>query len=87
MYLNLGSSVLINKKDVVGVFDLDTSTIGDITKDFLRRGEKNGSSVFVGNDIPKAFVVTTDKKIYITTISAASIKGRNDMPIMGIKID
>ena len=86
MYLNLGSSVLIRKKDVVGIFDLDTSTIGETTKEFLRCGEKNGKSISVGDDIPKAFVVTADGKIYITTISAASIKGRNDIPVFGMKI-
>ena len=86
MYLNLGSSVLIPKKNIVGVFDLDSSTIGATTKEFLRSAEKDGRSVTVGDDIPKAFVVTSDGKIYITTISAASIKGRNDIPLFGTKI-
>ncbi len=78
MYLSIGGNELIKKKDIIGIFDLDTSTIGQNTKDFLKKAEKSGMSSFIGDGIPKAFIVMNDGMVYITTISAASLKGRNE---------
>ena len=79
MYLNLGGAVLVRRESIVGVFDLDTSTVGGITKQFLRDCEKNGYVTTVGDGIPKAFVLTVENntpRVYITTLSAQSLKGR-----------
>lgn len=84
MYLNIGGGELIRKKDIVGIFDLDTSTIGQITKEYLKKSEVEGRSETVGDDIPKAYVVTTDGHVYITTLSAASLKGRNKEAISSV---
>ena len=81
MYLTLGSSVAVKKKDVIGIFDLDTAPAESGIMDFLKDNEKNKNVTVVGDGIPKAFVVTNDgktTKVYITTISAASIRGRNE---------
>ena len=82
MYLSIGGNELIKKKDIIGIFDLDTSTIGQNTKDFLKKAEKSGRSAFIGDGIPKAFIVMSDGMIYITTISAASLRGRNEKGIV-----
>ena len=84
MYLNIGGGALIKKDDIVGIFDLDTSTVGGITKEFLKRCETESRSETVGDDIPKAYIVTSSGKIYITTISAASLKGRNSEILPGM---
>ena len=77
MYLNIGGGELIRKNGIVGIFDLDTSTIGQITKEYLKRSESEGRAETVGDGIPKAYVVTTDGRVYITTRSASSLRGRN----------
>ncbi len=75
MILNIGANKLIYKKDIVGIFDLDTATRGKETKDFLKNAEKQNKTEMCGNDLPKAFVVTKDK-VYLTTLSSASLAGR-----------
>ena len=81
MYLNLGASVLVKKKDIIGIFDLDKLDVGGSAMDFLRECEKKKEVTVVGDGIPKAFVLANEKEknhVYITTISAASLKGRNN---------
>lgn len=93
MYVNIGSGKLIRKKDIVGIFDLDTSSHEKETRDFLRIAEKNRSVEVCGSDLPKAFVVARKKrkkngvgkrgiaqdcKVYLTTLSASSLSGRGE---------
>lgn len=74
-YLNIGSNKLLRKNDIIGIFDLDTATVATETKRFLKKKETARRLEVVGTDLPKAFVLTEDK-IYITTLSAASLSGR-----------
>ena len=37
MYLHLGQSVVVPFRDVIGIFDLDTTTDSRITREFLKR--------------------------------------------------
>lgn len=80
MYLNLGGSISVKKSSVIGIFDLDNLPADSQVMDFLKENEKNKNVTVVGMGIPKAFVVTNEgkeNKVYITTISASSIKGRS----------
>jgi phosphopantetheine adenylyltransferase len=81
MYMHLGQSVLINTKNIIGVFDIDRTTISHITKDFLSNAEKKGEIENVSDELPKSFVVTSSKKkrkIYISQISTATLLKRSD---------
>jgi hypothetical protein len=62
MYINIGSNTLIRKKDIIGIFDLDTSSHEKDTKDFLKTAEQNGIVEFCGTDLPKSFVLTRKNK-------------------------
>ena len=49
-------------RDVVGVFDLDTSTVSSVTKSFLSSAEKRREVEGI-NNLPKSFIlVNRDKK-------------------------
>ena len=48
MYLHLGSDVVILKKNIVGIFDLDTATISKHTKNYLALAEKEGREAVYG---------------------------------------
>ncbi|MBR5308831.1 MAG: DUF370 domain-containing protein [Clostridia bacterium] len=81
MYLNLGAQTLVKKRDVIGIFDLDTAPADSQMMEFLRDNEIEKNVTVVGDGIPKAFVVVNDgrmTRVYITTISAASLRGRSE---------
>lgn len=75
MYLHIGNGKTVRKKNVIGIFDMDKTTMSGITKKFLSDSEKKGKVCSVSSDIPKSFILTDDK-IYISQISAQAITSR-----------
>ncbi|MGI5965926.1 MULTISPECIES: extracellular matrix regulator RemB [Anaerotruncus] len=80
MYLHLGQDTVIRTDDIVGIFDLENTTISRNTKDFLSRAEKSGQVVNVSYELPKSFVICAqgrrDPTVYITQISSTTLKKR-----------
>lgn len=79
MYLHLGQETILRTSDILGVFDLDTTTLSKHTRDYLARAEKEGRVVTVTQELPKSFIVTAgrDKTIYLSQISAQTLKKRS----------
>lgn len=40
MYLHLGEDTVITDKNILGIFDMDTSTVNKATRDYLSNAEK-----------------------------------------------
>ena len=79
MYLSLGSSMAVRDASIIGVFDLDNTTLSKHTRAFLQRAEKDGGLVDVSDDVPKAFVLTSEyglERVYFTQMSAATLEKR-----------
>ncbi len=79
MYLHLGGDVVILKENIVGIFDLDTTTISKHTKKYLALAEKEGRVVNVSYELPKSFVVCIEDekaKVYINQISSQTLSKR-----------
>ena len=82
MYLHLGGDKVVKTKDIIGIFDMDTSTVSKNTRDYLNEAEKAGEVVTVSYDLPKSFIVVNskkskEKKIYISQISSQTLNKRN----------
>ncbi len=82
MYLHLGESTIVKTKDIIGIFDMDTTTVMKSSRTFLNKAEKEGRAVTVSFELPKAFVVckgNEDKKtkIYITQLSSVTLENRS----------
>lgn len=79
MYLHLGQDTVVKTADIIGIFDMDTSTVSKPTRDFLRISEKNYNVINVSFELPKSFVVCNEKgklKVYISQISPATLQKR-----------
>ena len=79
MYLHLGSDVVVLKKSIIGIFDLDTATISKHTKNYLALAEKEGRVVNVSYELPKSFVVSIEKDravVYISQLSSQTLNKR-----------
>lgn len=79
-YINAGGTTVLEKSEILGIFDLDNSSTKTDTKRYLASMEHAKHLEMVGNDIPKAFIVTAKdekrEKVYMTTLSSASLYGR-----------
>ncbi len=76
MYLHLGKETLVNTRDVVGLFDLDTASLSKKTREFLAAAEKAGRVVNVSFELPKSVVLTKDGLLYISQLATATLKKR-----------
>lgn len=75
MFLHLGDSTVVNTKDIIGIFDMDTSTVNKATRDYLNLAEKKKKIIYVNYDLPKSFVVTNDK-IFVCPLNTNTLYKR-----------
>ena len=79
MYLFLGQNVVVPKKSVIGVFDLDNASYSHITREYLRKAERSGCVVDVSGELPKAVVVTERKgkqTVYLCQLNSSTLLKR-----------
>ncbi len=80
MYLHLGQDVVVPMREIVGIFDMENTTVSKLTRGLLNQAEHEGRVVTVGDDLPKSFVVcqTGDEPptVYISQISCATLLKR-----------
>ena len=86
MYLHIGQNAVLRKKDIIGIFDLDTSTVAKATRDYLEKAEKSGKTKNIGDpyELPKTFIVCKENKktnIYITQLSTLTLEKRAEQGI------
>ncbi len=62
MYLHLGNDFSVNVRDIVGIFDIENTTVGKCTKRLLDRAEREHRCVYATMDMPKSFVIVKKKK-------------------------
>lgn len=81
MYLHLGNDFIVNDKEIVGIFDLEKSSVSKYTKDFLANATKQGRVINCTNEMPKSFVVTLDKelteRVYISQLACSTLYKRS----------
>jgi len=80
LYLHLGQDTVVLLDEVVGIFDMDTSTISKYSRQFLADAEKGGRVFNVSEELPKSYVVCVDgegtETVYISQISSATLRRR-----------
>jgi hypothetical protein len=80
MILHLGNDCTVRDRDIVGVFDMENTTIGQETRRFLADAEKGGRVVDVTAELPRSFVVCAEKDgsetVYLSQISPSTLKKR-----------
>lgn len=80
MYLHLGQSVVVPYRDILGIFDLDNASWAYKTREFLEQAEAEGRAVWLGEDLPRSFVLVGGKdsppKVYISQLSSSALLSR-----------
>ena len=78
MYLPIGNDMAVRDRSVIGIFDLDNTSISKRTQEFLNQAEKNGE-VVPCDDLPKSFVLTAEygmNRVYLTSLNASTLEKR-----------
>lgn len=84
MYLHAGGNVIVRKKEIVGIFDIDNMNTEETMKDFLRRAEKKGRTSLAGDGLPKSFILLRGKdgeRVVFSTLSAQILVKRTELAV------
>lgn len=79
MFLHLGQNTVVQTKNIIGIFDLDTTTMSQRTRLWLSKMEKKGKVFNVSQELPKSFILYNDGDIgvvYISQLSASTLMKR-----------
>lgn len=79
MYINIGGDMAVRDRSIVGIFDLDGTSLSKKTMEFLKSAEDSGGLISVTEDLPKSFLVTEEygmERVYFTGLSAATLEKR-----------
>lgn len=81
MYMHLGEATVVRLDEVIGIFDIDNTTVSKSTRDFLNLFEKRKEVINVSYELPKSFIVCSnkrkEKKVYISQISSTTLNKRS----------
>lgn len=79
MYLHIGNGITVRKKNIIGIFDLDSSTVSSVTKKYINKNEKEGNILYGDSDLPRTFIlheeVKENEKKYKIKLSRISSQG------------
>ncbi len=79
MYLHLGQETVVNTKNIIGIFDMDTSTVSKFSREFLNKAQKQGIVINVSYELPKSFIICKENsnlKVYISQLSSVTLENR-----------
>ena len=79
MTLHLGGDVIISMKDVIAIFDIETSMTSEVNKEFLEIAKEEGFIKTISKNDPKTFVLAElDHKtmIFLSPISSSTLLKR-----------
>ena len=72
MFLHIGGDTVVRTGDIIGIFNMDTSTVGKATRDFLARAERQKRVRYVNYDLPKSYVLTKEA-VYISPLNVSTL--------------
>ena len=75
MYLHIGNKKSVKKKDIIGIFDLDTATVSKAGKEFIGRMQKEGRLEYDDFDLPRSFVLISEDEGFKVRLSRISTQG------------
>ena len=51
MYLRVEENIVVNTKDIIGIFDMDNTTVSRLGRNFLAESQKNGLIINSTDDL------------------------------------
>ena len=84
MYVHLGQETVVKEDEIIGIFDLDSTTVSKHTRKFLNLAEKRKQVINVSYELPKSFIICNKNKkskVYISQISSQTLQKRSGFNI------
>ena len=84
MYLHLGRDYVLNERDVIGIFNLETTTISPRGREFLNYAQKDGAVVSLSDELPQSYVLADGAvvdTVYLSELSSTALRRRAEKMI------
>lgn len=78
MYLQIGNDQMVRKSAIIGIFDMDNTSVSKRTKIFLKKAQEEGV-VISCDDLPKSFILTREygmDRVYESVLSSHTLEKR-----------
>ena len=87
MYIHLGRDYVLNDRDIIGIFNLETTTITPRGREFLNYAQKNGAVVSLSEELPQSYVLADAPvdTVYLSELSSAAMRRRSSSRIPAAK--
>lgn len=79
MYLHIGLNYLIKTKYIVGIFDIENTSVSPATRAMFRSEEEKKRVVSVTTELPKSYIIYCEKgkiTLFLTQFSVSTLKKR-----------
>lgn len=79
MYLHIGLNYLIKKKYIVGIFDIENTSVSAATRKMFASEESKHRVVSVTTELPKSYIIYCEKgktTLFLTQFSVSTLKKR-----------
>ena len=79
MYLRISNDFVVPKDELIGIFDLDNTTVSRQGRAFLPHAEKSGCVVYTSDELPRSYVVTMhngELLVYLSSHSSRVLQNR-----------
>lgn len=81
MFLHIGENESVFLGSVIGIFDLESTTTMETTKNFILKAEKTGEILINSETMPKSFILTEESgisSVYISSVNVSTLRKRID---------
>ena len=86
MYIHLGRDYVLNDRDIIGIFNLETTTISPRGREFLNYAQKNGAVVSLSDELPQSYVLA-DGAVEKILSKWAEVKDKGYAGLVGLDAD
>lgn len=76
LYIHIGQNSVVTDKEIIGIFDLESTTVSKITRDYLKINEKKKNVYYVSAEMPRSFVVCEGRRIFVSHLSSGTVARR-----------
>ena len=84
MYIHLGRDYVLYDRDIIGIFNLETTTTSPRGREFLNYAQKNGAVVSLSDELPQCYVLADGAvvdTVYLSELSPAAMRRRAEKMI------
>ncbi|MBP5311345.1 MAG: DUF370 domain-containing protein [Clostridia bacterium] len=79
MYLHIGDDVSVRSDRIIGIFDIENSTVEEATRGFLKDAENKNRITYSSPKMPKSFILAEGAAgidVYVSSVTVSAIRDR-----------